>query len=111
MLLDVPELGAGGCVLVLPLVHGSFRSSIFPGEDDGVVVCAESGLTAVTATDFRRIAYVNVGHDPYTVMQEAYLAARVHLGTFRLVQNFRSSIVKLPCGLHMTVSASSICTL
>lgn len=81
VLLDVPELGAGGCVLVLPLVHGSFRSAIFPDEDDGII-CAESGLTAVKATDFLRIAYVHADDDPYTVMQEAYLAARVHLGTF-----------------------------
>ncbi|XP_062182807.1 stachyose synthase [Phragmites australis] len=88
VLLEVPELaGAGaGYVLVLPLVQGSFRSAIFPDEDDGVVICAESGSKAVTATDFGRIAYVHGGDDPYRVMQEAYLAARVHLGTFRLIQ-------------------------
>ncbi|KAJ1276937.1 hypothetical protein BS78_05G254900 [Paspalum vaginatum] len=90
-LLEVPELaGAGaGYVLVLPLVQGAFRSAIFPGdgeEEDGVVICAESGSAAVTGTDFGRIAYVHAGDDPYTVMQEAYLAARVHLGTFRLIQ-------------------------
>jgi stachyose synthetase len=39
----------------------------------------------VTATDFRRSVYVHAGDDPYRVMQEAYLAARVHLGTFMLV--------------------------
>ena len=89
VLLEVPELtGSGaGYVLVLPLVQGSFRSAIFPGDDDGVVICAESGSAAVTGTDFRRIAYVHAGDDPYKLMQEAYLAARVHLGTFRLVQN------------------------
>jgi stachyose synthetase len=87
VLLEVPELaGAGaGYVFVLPLVQGSFRSVIFPGEDDGVVICAESGSAAVTATDFRRSVYVHAGDDPYRVMQEAYLAARVHLGTFMLV--------------------------
>ena len=96
VLLEVPELaGAGGpgYVFVLPLVQGSFRSAIFPGEEeDGVVLCAESGSAAVTATDFRLIAYVHAGDDPYRVMQEAYLAARVHLGTFRWVQNFRPLI-------------------
>ncbi|CAL4990655.1 unnamed protein product [Urochloa decumbens] len=92
VLLDVPELaGAGaGYVLVLPLVQGKFRSAIFPGEgdddDNGVVVCAESGSKNVTGTDIRRIAYLHAGDDPYTLMQEAYLAARVHLGTFRLIQ-------------------------
>ncbi|KAL6907824.1 hypothetical protein ACP4OV_001994 [Aristida adscensionis] len=90
VLLEVPELagaGAGaGYVLLLPLVQGSFRSAIFPGDDDGVVICAESGSAAVTATDFRRIAYVHAGDDPYRLMEEAYLAARVHLGTFRLLQ-------------------------
>nr|CAB3490538.1 unnamed protein product [Digitaria exilis] len=91
VLLDVPELaGAGaGYVLVLPLVQGSFRSAIFPtgdGDDDGVVICAESGSTAATATDFRRIAYLHAGDDPYKLMHDAYLAARVHLGTFRLIE-------------------------
>ncbi|KAL6654288.1 hypothetical protein ACP70R_007753 [Stipagrostis hirtigluma subsp. patula] len=88
VLLEVPELaGAGaGYVLLLPLVQGNFRSAIFPGDDDGVVICAESGSSAVTDTDFRRIAYVHAGDDPYKLMQEAYLAARVHLGTFRLLQ-------------------------
>ncbi|KAJ1256605.1 hypothetical protein BS78_K341600 [Paspalum vaginatum] len=89
VLLEVPELaGAGaGYVLVLSLVQGAFRSAIFPGdgeEEDGVVICAESGSAAVRGTDFSRIAYVHAGDDPYGVMQEAYLAARVHLGTFRL---------------------------
>ncbi|KAF0896472.1 hypothetical protein E2562_024334 [Oryza meyeriana var. granulata] len=84
VLLDVPEIG--GYVLLLPLVQGSFRSAIFPGDDDGVVVCAESGSTAVTATDFRRIAYVHAGDDPFRLMHEAYTAARVHLGTFRLIE-------------------------
>ncbi|CAL4915839.1 unnamed protein product [Urochloa decumbens] len=90
VLLEVPELaGAGaGYVLVLPLVQGKFRSAIFPagGDDDGVVICAESGSKAVTGTDFSRIAYLHAGDDPYTLMHEAYLAARVHLGTFRLIQ-------------------------
>ncbi|GJN19693.1 hypothetical protein PR202_gb06994 [Eleusine coracana subsp. coracana] len=90
VLLEAPEVG--GYVLVLPLVQGSFRSAIFPAagdgeeEDDGVVLCAESGSTAVTASDFRRVAYVHVGDDPYKVLQEAYLAARVHLNTFRLLE-------------------------
>ncbi|KAK3156744.1 hypothetical protein QOZ80_2AG0111280 [Eleusine coracana subsp. coracana] len=90
VLLEAPEVG--GYVLVLPLVQGSFRSAIFPAagdgeeEDDGVVLCAESGSTAVTASDFRRVAYVHAGDDPYKVLQEAYLAARVHLNTFRLLE-------------------------
>uniref|UniRef100_A0A453A3I0 galactinol--sucrose galactosyltransferase n=1 Tax=Aegilops tauschii subsp. strangulata TaxID=200361 RepID=A0A453A3I0_AEGTS len=88
VLLDAPELGPGGCVFVLPLVQGSFRSAIFPSEDveDGLVLCAESGSPAVTGSDFRRIAYVHAGTDPYKVMREAYVAARVHLGTFKLIE-------------------------
>jgi stachyose synthetase len=108
VLLEVPELaGAGaGYVLVLPLVQGSFRSAIFPGDDDddGVVICAETGSKAVTGTDFRRIAYVHAGDDPYKVMQEAYLAARVHLGTFRLVRNIS------PSGSHLSGSRFLIST-
>ncbi|XBJ28219.1 hypothetical protein VPH35_005358 [Triticum aestivum] len=88
VLLDAPELGPGGCVFVLPLVQGSFRSAIFPSEDDedGLVLCAESGSPAVTGTDFGRIAYVHAGTDPYKVIREAYVAARVHLGTFKLIE-------------------------
>ncbi|XP_037474477.1 stachyose synthase-like [Triticum dicoccoides] len=88
VLLDAPELGPGGCVFVLPLVQGSFRSAIFPSEDveDGLVLCAESGSPAVTGSDFGRIAYVHAGTDPYKVIREAYMAARVHLGTFKLME-------------------------
>ncbi|XBJ21220.1 hypothetical protein VPH35_011911 [Triticum aestivum] len=88
VLLDAPELGPGGCVFVLPLVQGSFRSAIFPSEDveDGLVLCAESGSPAVTGSDFGRIAYVHAGTDPYKVIREAYVAARVHLGTFKLME-------------------------
>jgi stachyose synthetase len=102
VLLEVPELaGAGaGYVFVLPLVQGSFRSAIFPGEDDGVVIWAESGSAAVTATDFGRIAYVHAGDDPYRVMQEAYLAARVHLGTFRLLLAFTIGRLRLTLDLE-----------
>ncbi|KQK18817.1 hypothetical protein BRADI_1g44930v3 [Brachypodium distachyon] len=89
VLLDAPELGPSGCVLLLPLIQNNFRSAIFPSidkEDGGVILCAESGSPSVTAADFRRIAYVHAGHDPYTVMREAFLAARVHLGTFMLAE-------------------------
>ncbi|WOL15804.1 stachyose synthase [Canna indica] len=82
VLFHVPEIGS--YVLLLPLLEGNFRSSIFPGEHDRVMLCAESGSSQVKANSFKAIAYVHVGDNPFTLMKEAFAAARVHLGTFRL---------------------------
>uniref|UniRef100_A0A1D1XX79 Stachyose synthase n=1 Tax=Anthurium amnicola TaxID=1678845 RepID=A0A1D1XX79_9ARAE len=84
VLLEVPETSS--YVLVLPLVEGSFRSAIFPGAGGHVLLCAESGSTQVRSSSFQAIAYVHVSDNPYTLMKEAYAAARVHLDTFRLLE-------------------------
>ncbi|RWW19574.1 hypothetical protein GW17_00016348 [Ensete ventricosum] len=82
VLFQVPELSS--YVLLLPLIEGRFRSAIHPGNDDHVLICAESGSSQVQADSFKAIAYVHVCDNPYTLMKEAYSAARVHLNTFRL---------------------------
>ncbi|XP_031486903.1 stachyose synthase [Nymphaea colorata] len=84
LLLDVPELGS--YALILPLVEGSFRSALHPGTDGHVILCAESGSTKVKTSTFTACAYVHVSDNPYVLMKEAYGAARVHLNTFRLLE-------------------------
>ncbi|XP_039146218.1 LOW QUALITY PROTEIN: stachyose synthase [Dioscorea cayenensis subsp. rotundata] len=84
VLLDVPELSS--YVLVLPLIEGSFRSALHPGNDGHVLICAESGSTTVLSSSFTAIAYVHVSDNPFAVMKQAYTVARVHLNTFRLLE-------------------------
>ncbi|KAJ0976418.1 hypothetical protein J5N97_018383 [Dioscorea zingiberensis] len=84
VLLDVPELSS--YVLILPLIEGSFRSALHPGSDGHVLICAESGATTVLASSFSAIAYVHISDNPYTLMKQAYTVARVHLNTFRLLE-------------------------
>lgn len=84
VLLDVPEIRS--YVLILPLIEGSFRSALQPGVDGHTMIYAESGSTQVKASSFDAIAYVHVSENPYDLMKEAYSAARVHLNTFRLLE-------------------------
>ncbi|KAI4389123.1 hypothetical protein MLD38_001382 [Melastoma candidum] len=80
-------------VLILPMVEGPFRSSIQPGEDDSVDVCIESGSTKVTASSFRAAVYLHTGDDPFALVRKAIAVARVHLGTFKLLDE------KVPPGI------------
>ncbi|XP_072966461.1 stachyose synthase-like [Typha angustifolia] len=84
VMFEVPELGS--YVLLLPLIEGGFRSAIYPGVDDHVVICAESGSSQVQLDSFQSIAYVHVSDNPYNLMREAYTAVRVYLNTFRLLE-------------------------
>lgn len=84
VLLDVPQLRS--YVLILPLIEGKFRSALHPGADGHVMLCAESGSTQVKASSFTAIAYVHVCENPYNLMKEAYSAVRIHLNTFRLLE-------------------------
>ncbi|KAK1293721.1 Stachyose synthase [Acorus calamus] len=84
VLLEVPELAS--YALILPLIEGKFRSALHPGRDGHVMVCAESGSTKARASAFDAIAYVHLSDNPYNLMKEAYSAARVHLNTFRLLE-------------------------
>ncbi|GMP87442.1 hypothetical protein CsSME_00039814 [Camellia sinensis var. sinensis] len=84
VLLDVPEIRS--YVLILPTIEGKFRSALHPGTDDHLMICAESGSTQVKASSFDAIAYVHVSENPYNIMKEAYTALRVHLNTFKLLE-------------------------
>ncbi|KAF8392716.1 hypothetical protein HHK36_023065 [Tetracentron sinense] len=84
VLLDVPELRS--YVLILPLIEGKFRSALHPGVDGHVKLCAESGSIHVKTSSLNAIAYVHISDNPYNLMKEAYSALRVHLNTFRLLE-------------------------
>ncbi|KAK6120141.1 hypothetical protein DH2020_046047 [Rehmannia glutinosa] len=84
VMLDVPEIKS--YVVVIPIIESSFRSAIHPGTDGHMLICAESGSSHVKASSFESIAYVHVSDNPYTLMREAYTAVRVHLNTFRLIE-------------------------
>lgn len=73
-------------VLLLPLLEGSFRSSFQPGEDDDVAVCVESGSSQVTGSEFRQVVYVHAGDDPFKLAKDAMKVVRVHLNTFKLLE-------------------------
>ncbi|GMY17075.1 stachyose synthase-like [Fagus crenata] len=84
VLLDVPEIRS--YVIIIPIIEGSFRSALHPGSDGHVMICGESGSTQVKTSKFDAIAYVHVSDNPYNLMKEAYSAVRVHLNTFRLIE-------------------------
>ncbi|KAG5242084.1 galactinol--sucrose galactosyltransferase [Salix suchowensis] len=73
-------------VLLLPLLEGPFRASFQPGDDDNVDVCVESGSTQVCGAGFRSVVYMHGGDDPYILMKEAMKVVRMHLGTFKLLE-------------------------
>ncbi|PRQ45174.1 putative galactinol--raffinose galactosyltransferase [Rosa chinensis] len=84
VLLDVPEIKS--YVIIIPIIEANFRSALHPGSDDHVMICAESGSSQVKASNFDAIAYVNASDNPYNLMKEAYSAVRVHLNSFRLLE-------------------------
>ncbi|KAL2459341.1 putative galactinol--sucrose galactosyltransferase 4 [Forsythia ovata] len=84
ILLQVPELNS--YVLIIPLIEGNFRSAIHPGVNGEVVLCVESGSTKVKGKSFSSCAYFHIGDNPYNLMRDAFAALRVHLGTFRLLE-------------------------
>ncbi|XP_042496956.1 galactinol--sucrose galactosyltransferase [Macadamia integrifolia] len=85
MILDRSDSGRP-YVLLLPLIEGSFRASLQPGEHDHIDLCVESGSTRVTESSFRSSLYMHVGDDPFNLVKEAMKVVRVHLGTFKLLE-------------------------
>ena len=86
VLLDKSDSGRP-YILLLPLLEGSFRASLQPGTDDNVDICVESGSTKVTSAGFRSVLYVHVGEDPFSLIKEAMKVIKVHLGTFKLLED------------------------
>jgi raffinose synthase len=86
VMLDKSDDSGRPYVLLLPLIEGPFRASLQPGDDDNVDVCVESGSTKVCGAGFRSVVYLHAGDDPYNLVKEAMEAVRVHLGTFKLLE-------------------------
>ncbi|KAI9195056.1 hypothetical protein LWI28_011243 [Acer negundo] len=80
----VPEINS--YVAIIPLIEGDFRSPIQPGSDGQVILCVESGSTKVKSKTFSSCAYFHAGTNPFDVIRDAFAAIRVHLGTFRLLE-------------------------
>ena len=86
ILLDKNDSLGRPYVLLLPILQGSFRASLQPGLDDYVDVCVESGSTRVTASSFESCLYVHVGDDPFRLVREAAKVVRMHLESFKLLE-------------------------
>lgn len=74
-------------VLFLPIVEGSFRSSLQPGPEDNISVCVESGSSQVTGSSYDSVVYIHAGDNPFTLVKEAMRVVKAHLGTFNLLQD------------------------
>lgn len=86
MILDKSDDAGRPYVLLLPLIEGPFRASLQSGEDDNVDICVESGSTAVRGATFRSCLYMHVGDHPFELAKDAMKVVRVHLGTFKLLE-------------------------
>lgn len=84
ILLQVPEINS--YVLIIPLIEGSFRSAIHPGVNAEVILCVESGSTKVKGKSFSSCCYFHVGNNPFDLIKDAFWAIRLHLGSFRLLE-------------------------
>ncbi|GMI69482.1 raffinose synthase 4, stachyose synthase [Hibiscus trionum] len=84
VVLDVPEIRS--YVMIIPIIEGGFRSALSPGSDGHVMIFAESGSSRVKSSVFNSIAYVHVSENPFNLMKEAFSAIRVHLNTFKLLE-------------------------
>ncbi|KAM3695469.1 hypothetical protein ACJW31_07G133900 [Castanea mollissima] len=73
-------------VLLLPLLEGPFRASIQPGHDDNFDLCVESGSSKAFGDSFPSVMYMHAGEDPFSLVKEAMKVVRVHLGTFKLLE-------------------------
>lgn len=69
-------------IVFLPLLDGSFRTSLQGNEKDELLMCAESGDPGVTSTECAHSVYVHSGTDPYRVTSEAVRAIEDHSKSF-----------------------------
>lgn len=84
VMLKVPEIDS--YVAIIPIIEGSFRAALNPGENGNVLISVESGSTRVKESSFNAIAYVHICDNPYNLMREAFSALRVHMNTFKLLE-------------------------
>ncbi|KAG2330914.1 hypothetical protein Bca52824_002094 [Brassica carinata] len=84
VMLKVPEIDS--YVAIIPIIEGSFRAALNPGENGNVLISVESGSTQVKGSSFNAVAYVHICDNPYNLMREAFSALRVHMNTFKLLE-------------------------
>ncbi|PIN21196.1 Galactinol--sucrose galactosyltransferase [Handroanthus impetiginosus] len=85
MILDKTDFGRP-YVLLLPLIEGPFRASLQSGVDDNLDICVESGSTKIQELRYRSCVYMHAGVDPFRLVKDAMQVIRVHLGTFKLLE-------------------------
>ncbi|KAL3512780.1 hypothetical protein ACH5RR_025497 [Cinchona calisaya] len=73
-------------VLLLPLLEGPFRASLQPGKADNVDICMESGSTKVCGSSYLSCLYMHVGDDPFKSVKDAMKVIKLHLASFKLLQ-------------------------
>nr|XP_027125035.1 galactinol--sucrose galactosyltransferase-like [Coffea arabica] len=88
MILDKSDNGRP-YVLLLPILEGPFRASLQPGTEDYLDICLESGSSKICRSHFCSCLYMHVGDDPFQLVKEAMKVIKVHLGTFKLLDEKR----------------------
>lgn len=67
----------------LPLLEGSFRSSLQGNENDELELCVESGDAAVQTNGGHYSIFLHAGTEPFQVIAEAVQAVEMHMQSFR----------------------------
>ncbi|GAB4843003.1 hypothetical protein Ancab_012979 [Ancistrocladus abbreviatus] len=88
ILLQMPEINS--YVLIIPLIEVRYDQCTIHIMCvicfDQVVLCVKGGSSKVKAKSFSSCAYLHVGENPYDLLRDAFAAIRVHLGSFRLLE-------------------------
>lgn len=68
----------------LPLIEGLFKASLQGNAADELELCLESGDFDTVGSTFTHSVYISCGTDPFSTIQDAIKAVKLHLKTFRL---------------------------
>ncbi|KAL2633967.1 hypothetical protein R1flu_005446 [Riccia fluitans] len=66
----------------LPLLEGSFRTSLQGNEENQIELCVASGDPATQTSEGLHSVYLHTGHDPFEVISEAVRAVEGHMQSF-----------------------------
>ena len=92
------EISSSKYAVIAPLIHfddkgGGFRSTLFGGDEGGapagkgsLAVRVESGNPNIINNCIKSGVYMEVGTDPFAVLESAYFAISQQMGTFRTRQ-------------------------
>lgn len=72
-----------GYTVFLPLLEGSFRSSLQGNENEELELCLESGDADVQTKGGLHSVFLHAGTDPFQVIAEAVKAMQMHMQTFK----------------------------